>query len=110
MMNAGVRSVAPIDYVDRWRRLVAARDEQGRRLDRLHGRPDPWAGDRAARFRQMTTRPGASDPLVDLVRPLVGPDSSVLDVGAGAGRHVLPLAPLVSKVTAVEPSGHASPT
>lgn len=103
-MSAGVTTVEPIDYVNRWRHLVAAREEQGRRLDRLSDRPDHWAGDRAARFRQMTMRPGASDPLMDLIRPLVGPNSSVLDVGAGAGRHVLPLAPLVSRVVAVEPS------
>lgn len=103
-MGVDVPPVAPIDYIDRWRRLVTAREEQGRRLDRLGDRPDHWAGDRAARFRRMTMRPGTSDPLIELIRPLVGADSSILDVGAGTGRHVLPLAPLASKVTAVEPS------
>ncbi|MGH2457922.1 MAG: class I SAM-dependent methyltransferase [Chloroflexota bacterium] len=103
-MTVDTPRVAPIDYVDRWRQLVAAREAQGRRLDRLGDRPDHWAGDRAARFRRMTMRPGAADPLLTLIRPLVGPNSSVLDVGAGTGRHVLPLAPLVAAVTAVEPS------
>ncbi len=103
-MNDPVRFEKPIDYVERWRSLVRAREDQGHRLDPMHGRADHWAGDRAARFRRMTARPGAADALIDLIRPLIGPESSVLDVGAGTGRHVLPLAHLAAKVTAVEPS------
>ncbi len=103
MLPAGI-PLGPIDYVQRWRHLVETRVEQGRRLDRFHGRPDHWSGDRAARFRQMASRPRSVDPLLDFLRPLLTPETTVLDVGAGVGRHVLPLAPLVSRVTAVEPS------
>lgn len=93
----------PIDYLTRWRELVRARADQGKRLDPTNDRPDQWAGPRAARFRRLTGAAGP-DPLVELIRPSLRSDATVLDVGAGAGRHVARLAPLVSKVTAVEPS------
>lgn len=99
----GADYLPPIDYLTRWRELVRARAEQGRRLDPLHDRPDQWAGARAQRFRRLTANAGP-DPFVELIRPELRPDSTVLDVGAGAGRHVARLAPLVAKVTAVEPS------
>ena len=102
MGNSSV--VQPIDYVGRWRKLIEARSAQGRRLDSQHGRPDHWAGERAARFRRMTARATASDPLFELVRPHLTARTTVLDIGAGAGRHVRALAPLVSSVVAVEPS------
>jgi SAM-dependent methyltransferase len=44
------------------------------------------------------------DPFLRLVREAIGPSSSVLDVGAGAGRYALALAPEVAEVIAVEPS------
>jgi len=92
-----------IDHVARWRTLVRAREEQGRRLDPLHGRPDPWGDNRAARFRHLVSEAGP-DALFALIRPFLRPDLTVLDVGAGVGRHVIPIAPLVRKVIAVEPS------
>lgn len=95
--------VAPVDYVGRWREIVRARADQGERLDEAHGRGDHWAGPRAERFRRLTTA-GGPDPLAELIRPVLTPETTVLDVGAGAGRHVVRIAPLVRKVTAVEPS------
>jgi SAM-dependent methyltransferase len=41
---------------------------------------------------------------VDAIRPYVRPDDTFVDVGAGAGRFALPLAEIVRKVIAVEPS------
>ena len=94
-----------LDYVARWRELVTARAEQGRRLDPQHGRTDHWGGGRAQRFqRSVVAAREGGDPLLELLRPLLGPETTVLDVGAGPGRHVLPLARLVRHVTAIEPS------
>ena len=98
--------VDPIDYVQRWRWLVRARDNQGRRLDLEHDRVDFWAGFRAERFRRMTmeVQGAGADPFLDLVRPSITRETTILDVGAGAGRHALALAPSVARVIAVEPS------
>jgi SAM-dependent methyltransferase len=104
MMESATTTIGSIDYVSRWRRLVEARHEQGRRLDRFHDRPDQWADGRAARFRRMVAAAASADPLLEFLRPLLRRDLTVLDVGAGTGRHVIPLAPLVSRITAVEPS------
>src|SRR5579859_5284166 len=105
-MSEGPTRVAPIDYVQRWRQLVRARGDQGRRLDPQHDRADFWAGFRAERFRRMTVevQTAATDPFLDLVRPAITRATTILDVGAGAGRHALALAPMVARVTAVEPS------
>jgi SAM-dependent methyltransferase len=102
----GTEQPGEIDYVERWRRLVQARTDQGRRLDTQHQRGDEWAGC-AERFRRLTgalTRGGTVDPFLDIVRPHIRRDATVLDVGAGAGRHVAALAPQVARVVAVEPS------
>jgi len=49
------------------------------------------------------------DPRADLfastLLKAVRPTDSVLDVGAGAGRYTMPIAPHVARITAVEPSG-----
>jgi SAM-dependent methyltransferase len=43
------------------------------------------------------------DPLLDCVRGRLGPEMSVVDIGAGIGRWTIPLAETVQRVTAVEP-------
>ena len=52
----------------------------------------------------VAAQSGGPEPLLDLIRPAVSGETTILDVGAGAGRHVLALAPLVARVVAVEPS------
>lgn len=103
-MRPSIVSPDPIDYVARWRQLVTAREHQGRRLDPEFGRGDHWAGERALRFRRIAARAARSDALLELIRPHLTPSTTILDVGAGTGRHVVPLAPLAAQVTAVEPS------
>jgi SAM-dependent methyltransferase len=44
------------------------------------------------------------DPALDVLRALVEPDETWLDIGAGGGRLALPLALLAKEVIAVEPS------
>jgi SAM-dependent methyltransferase len=93
----------PIDYVARWRTQIEARHDQGRRLDQQHNRPDVWAG-RAQRFARYVAETAEQDPLLRRLLARVDEHTSVLDVGAGPGRHAVPLAGVASHVTAVEPS------
>jgi SAM-dependent methyltransferase len=95
---------ASIDWVSRWRDLVEARRDQGRRLDTQHRRSDAWGGGRARRFAQHVAAGGTRDPLLDRLLAIVDADTTVLDVGAGPGRHTIPLARVARRVTAVEPS------
>src|SRR5688500_10244243 len=90
--------------VERWRRQVEARHDQGRRLDREHRRGDAWGAGRAARFRRIVAEGTTADPLLERVSRLVDGESTVLDVGAGTGRHAVALARGARRVVAVEPS------
>ncbi len=90
----------------RWRRLVRARLAEVDRLSPARG-PDTadfWDA-RARRFAARLPVAGARDPFLSRVRRAVGRSSTVLDVGAGAGRFALALAPKVAEVVAVDPSG-----
>jgi SAM-dependent methyltransferase len=96
--------VEPIDFIDRWRRIV---EERRRQTDDAYARlgrttRDYWAR-RAGRFAAFS-REGHPDPFLDKVMAHVDRDSMVLDVGAGTGRHTVPLARVVRRVFGVEPS------
>ena len=99
-----VTHLEPIDFIERWRRIV---EERRRQTDAAYARlgrttADYWAR-RAGRFAAFSreTRP---DPFLEKVLGYVDGRSTVLDVGAGAGRHSVPLARVVRRVLAVEPS------
>ena len=97
--------VPEIDYVARWRQIIERRRAQ---MDSAYARAgivhaDYW-GRRAKSYRAATHAATADDPLIDRVLRVAGAGSSVLDVGAGTGRHTLALAPRVGQVSAVEPS------
>jgi SAM-dependent methyltransferase len=108
MPNNGVEpppEVAPVDYIERWRRIIERRRSQ---MDAAYASArvdssDYWAR-RAKSYREALHQRMDEDPL--LVRVLAESDDSttVLDVGAGTGRHTLALAPHVGRVVAVEPS------
>lgn len=94
---------AGVDWADLWRQKVEARMAADAPGGRPTG-PNGW-DDRAARFERLTREldPDA-DPLARAIRAAVQPTDAVLDVGAGAGRYTFAVAPLVARVTAVEPS------
>jgi SAM-dependent methyltransferase len=89
-----------IDWAERWRQLVLER-EAGARANGGHSDPRYWDR-RAATFARSTTV--RSEQFLEVVRPFVSARSTVIDVGAGAGRHTVPLAERAEWVTAVEPS------
>jgi SAM-dependent methyltransferase len=93
-----------VEAAERWRRLVSERRE----ADRVLGsKDDPatasfWDG-RSANYAAVSSQ-ALHDPLVARIGRSVGPDTTVLDVGAGTGRITLPLAARAREVTAVDPS------
>ena len=66
-----------------------------------HGDTSYW--DRRAPTFARSTR-GRVDEFLNVLEPYLSPRKSLIDVGAGAGRHALPLAERLEWVTAVEPS------
>lgn len=97
--------VEPIDYAQRWWQIV---EERRQYMEALHAPrqgqgPDYWAS-RVGFFR--SSQRVSVDPDIFLVRVMarVSHKTTVLDVGAGAGRFALPLAKAVRRVVAVEPS------
>jgi SAM-dependent methyltransferase len=89
--------VAGVDWIGQWRRLVTEREQAA------HGHSDPYYWDRRAPTFARSTA-GRADQFLDVVYPYVSPHKTLIDVGAGAGRHAVPLAERVEWVTAVEPS------
>jgi SAM-dependent methyltransferase len=81
------------DWAESWRELVERRRaEVGERASS----DDPWAL-RATRFV-------ARDPFLGFLEPWLEPRRTLIDGGAGTGRHSAPLAARLDWVTAVEPS------
>lgn len=83
--------------IEQWRRLVSER-EQG-----SHAHSDPRYWDRRAATFASTTSSRA-DQFIEVLAPFLSPRKTLIDVGAGAGRHAVPLAERLEWVTAVEPS------
>ncbi len=90
----------------RWRRLVTGRLEELSRLSPAAGSVSGsfWDG-RAERYaKNVRATDAARDPFLRRLRRVTDASTSVVDVGAGTGRHALALAPGVRHVTAVDPS------
>jgi len=105
MTDALPPEVPPIDHVRRWHDIVERRRAQMDAAYAANGisNTDYWAK-RAKTYRQALHHRTDEDPFFLRVRDAVTPDSSILDVGAGTGRHTLALAPYVRRVVAVDPS------
>jgi len=87
--------------LEAWRRRVSANREQAERL-REGTPPRDFYAAVASDFRANPRR--TDEPALDLLRSLVRPGETWLDIGAGGGRYALPLALLAKTVIAVEPS------
>jgi SAM-dependent methyltransferase len=96
-MRQATKHIAGVDWAEHWRRLVGAR------YAATSGHSDPTYWDRRAPSFARSTRARVDDFLA-LVAPYTSPSKTLIDVGAGAGRHALPLAEVLEWVTAVEPS------
>ncbi len=95
----------PIDYNQRWHDMVERRRIQMETAYAANGvvNSDYW-GKRAKNYRQALHTRTEEDPFFVRVRDTVTSATTVLDVGAGTGRHTLALAPHVARITAVDPS------
>ena len=94
-MAAGVSG--RVDWVEAWRTLVRDRERGSHR----HSDPRYWDR-RAPSFARTTS--GRADQFLDVLAPYLSPRKTLIDAGAGAGRHAVPLAARLEWVTAVEPS------
>jgi len=86
-----------IDWAERWRGMVRLRaagsDKQG---------PSGYWDRRAPSYARITRH--RSDDFLHVMEPYLAPRKTLIDAGAGAGRHAVPLAGRLEWVTAVEPS------
>ena len=96
-MQETTSRTGPIDFVERWRALVAERAAAAR------GHSDPKYWDRRAPTFARSTQ-ARSDAFLDVIEPYLSARKTLIDVGAGAGRHAVPLSERLEWVTAVEPS------
>jgi len=92
-----VGQVQEVDWVERWKEVVADR------ATLASGHADCGYWDRRARSYARSTH-ARSDEFLQVLEPYLGPRKTLIDVGAGTGRHATPLAERLEWVTAVEPS------
>ncbi|MDQ2965480.1 MAG: hypothetical protein M3R57_06500 [Chloroflexota bacterium] len=84
-----------------WAERVRANREQVERIREVPDGSDFYAPVTSL-FRADPRR--ADEPVLDLLRELVEPGETWLDIGAGAGRYALPIALLAGEVIALDPS------
>jgi SAM-dependent methyltransferase len=88
--------IGDIDWTERWRAIVRQRSGSA-------GHADPGYWDRRAPSYARITR-DRKDDFLRVVEPYGSPRKTLIDAGAGAGRHAVALAERLEWVTAVEPS------
>src|ERR1700694_3025479 len=86
-----------MDWAGHWRYLVETRAAQS-------GAPSHGlCAERRARQFGFSMA-GQPDPFLEFLEPWLHPSRTLIDVGAGIGRHVAPLSTRLDWVTAVEPA------
>jgi SAM-dependent methyltransferase len=96
-----VLSPTALDALRAWSGRVSANREQAERV-REGAPPRDFYAPVASDFRADPRR--TDEPALDVLRSLVEPGETWLDIGAGGGRYALALALLARSVIAVEPS------
>ena len=86
-----------IDWAQRWRSIV----EDRATLAAGHADHGYWDRRAASFARSTQTR---VDEFLQVLEPYLSPRKTLIDVGAGTGRHAIPLAERLEWVTAIEPS------
>lgn len=86
-----------LDWIKRWGELVEAR------VSKAATNSDTGYWDRRAASYARSTQARVDD-FLRVLEPYLSPRKTLIDVGAGAGRHVAALADRLEWVTAVEPS------
>ena len=95
----------------RWRELVERRARQMDDAYAALGRTsaDYWSRRVGSGTSVLRRTASEDDPLLKVVLPHVTPHSTLIDVGAGAGRYAVALAPHLGRVVAVEPEAAMIP-
>ena len=98
-MNSGdaVASIVIVDWEANWKNIVHERAT----LAGTHPIPGYWDRRAASYARSVQAR---SDDFLNVMEPYLGPRKTLIDAGAGTGRHAAPLSQRLEWVTAVEPS------
>ena len=86
-----------VDWEARWKQIVVDRAT----LASDHADSGYWDRRAASYSRSTQTR---VDEFLQVLEPYLSPRKTLIDVGAGTGRHTVPLAERLEWVTAVEPS------
>jgi SAM-dependent methyltransferase len=86
-----------VDWIKRWGEIVEARDKQAAK----HSDSGYWDRRASSYARSTQTR---VDDFLRILEPYLSTSKTLIDVGAGTGRHAVPLAKRLEWVTAVEPS------
>lgn len=90
------------DWAEHWRGLVQARQAEVAEAAGTPRQPEEFWRRHAAGFGYSMR--GQPDPFLDFLDPYLSPTRTLIDVGAGQGRHCVPLAARLDWVTAVEPA------
>jgi len=86
-----------MDWAARWKEIVDGRAS----LAGTHAEPGYWDRRSATFARSTQTR---ADEFLKMLEPYLSPRKTLIDAGAGTGRHAVPLSERLEWVTAVEPS------
>ncbi len=99
-MTIGDSPAAARALEDAWAARVRANREQAERVREVPS--GDFYAPVSALFVADPRRTG--EPTLEVLRSMAGSDETWLDIGAGAGRYALPLALIVKRLIAVEPS------